>query len=312
MCKKLIFVLALVAMVSPALAIQRGHYSEGAYPGDQILLKVDIDAQGNTGPNDTQAGWTAWEMPTMYGDFGPVAKNFGYGTGMPLVQIDGVTKTGGAGKISGSRDRVDGGDLTNPNDLTNVLSDLVYVKHTAAGMGKDYLKVSFNFGAAYADYEFDYTFFSWDPAFKGSGIAAFGGAGEQVDSKRVAWSTTNPATYADNSDPNGYGYPATPYVPGVTESNMPAGLLAVSEIALEQGTAPWLSAYDDAYGMLYSATLRARLDATGRIAFYGWADMLSQSGSQHAALNGFMISIPEPATIALLGLGGLALIRRKR
>jgi len=310
MCKKLIFVLALVAMVMPVLAIDRGNYSETSPAvADQIFLKVDIDAQGQSNPNETDADWAAWEMSGYYGPLGTQLKNFGNDC---IVQMRGITKTGGPGNLGGSRDRVDAVGVTNPNDMDKMLSDLVYVAHTAAGMGKDYIELSFRLGDKRAGWNIDITLWSWDPAFKGSGLAGFNGAGEQADSKRAAWSTTNPSTYAGNPDPNGYGYPTPPYVEGVTESNMPAGLQALSEITIEQGTAPWLSAFDDAYAMLYASTVNVTLDENGRVTLYGWADMLSQTGSQHVALNGFMLSIPEPATIALLGLGGLALIRRKR
>lgn len=320
MCKKLILVLAIAAMVSPAWAIERGTYTDPGdqpYPGDGVLLKVDIDASGNSGPNDTQAGWEAWEMSGYYGPIGAQVKNFGIGTGLPLVQIDGVTWASGAGNLGGSRDRLDGAavETAADGDMANMLSDLVYVPHTTTGMGKDYIKVSMNFGSDYAGTDLQITLWGWDPAFAGNGLEGYGGAGEPEGSKIVAWSTTNPDDWLTNNgyDPNGYGYPAGPYEVGVTESNMPAGLQAlVGDSAIELGTATWLSIFDDAMGMTYASTVEVTLDENGQIALYGWADMLTGTGSQHIALNGFMISVPEPATIALLGLGGLALIRRKR
>jgi hypothetical protein len=312
MCKKLILVLAIVAMASPAWAIQRQVHNDppdGPYPGDGVLLKVDIDSFENSGPNETQAGWTAWEMDTYWGPMGAQAKNFGY-PGLPIVQIDGVTWSGGAGNLGGSRNRDTNHGGEADNDMANMLGDLVYVGHSTSGMGKDYIKVSMNFGAAMAGTDLQITLWGWDPAFAGSGVDGYGGAGEQAGSKIAAWSTTNPDQWlTDNGyDPNGYGYHAT-----VGESNMPAGLAAlVGDSAIMLGRAPYLSMFDDASAMTYASTVEVTLDENGQIVLYGWADMLSETGSQHIALNGFMVSIPEPATIALLGLGGLALIRRKR
>jgi hypothetical protein len=49
----------------------------------------------------------------------------------------------------------------------------------------------------------------------------------------------------------------------------------------------------------------------GDITLYGWMDATDWGGSMHMPLNGFEV-VPEPATVVLLGLGGLALLRRKR
>jgi hypothetical protein len=241
MCKKLIFVLAMLAMVVPAT-------------GDSIILKVDIDAYGYTGPNETQVGWEAWEMPNYWGPFGPVTKDFGYGSGLPIVQIDGVTKTAGSGNLGGSRDRWGGATDACDCVIGEMLSDLVYVAHTATGMGKDYFKVSFNFGSQRANQEFDFTFWGWDPAF------SMGPA--PPDSKWMAWSTTDPNQWlTDNGyyDPNGYGYPSG------TDSNMPAGLMAIVNsggvdpnppgMALLQGDAPWVINYNDPLVMIFASTV---------------------------------------------------------
>jgi hypothetical protein len=320
MCKKLILVLAMLAIVSPALAFNPGDtftdpgdqvYGTYGADGDNVILKVDINANGNSTYADTQDGWIPWEMDGYWGPIGAQSKNFGFGSYMPFITIDGITHTGGAGQFGGSRDRLDGVDGEQANDFANVLADLVYVPHTAAGMGKDYIKVTINYGPTMANVNLNVTMLGWDPAFAGNGLPGYGGAGEQEGSKQAAWSTTNPSTWLSANlpgEPNGYGYHST-----VGESNMPAGLQAlVGDQAIMLGTAPWLSMFDGAIGMTFASTVNVTLDENGVIDLYGWAEMLSQSGSQHIALNGIVISLPEPATIALLGLGGLALIRRKR
>ena len=303
MCKKLTFVLAMLAIAVPTSAIERGIFNEGdSYPGDNILLKVDIDANGSTGPNHTQPGWTAWEMPEYWSSFGPVTKNFG----SVIVTLDGVTATGGGGHLAGSRDRIHDPVSNCDCDFPLMYKDLVYVPHTASCMGEDYFEVAFNFGPSHAGETYQFTFWGWDVAFGGSGYGS--GSAAPPNSKWMAWSATNPDQWLNaNGYPSGYDCPNTP-----GESNMPADLMALTELALAQGRAPWLTCFDDSHGMTFAATLEAQLDESGRTTIYGWADMQSMVGSQHAVLNGFMISVPEPATIALLGLGGLTIPRKRR
>jgi hypothetical protein len=90
-------------------------------------------------------------------------------------------------------------------------------------------------------------------------------------------------------DPSGYVYSGTS---DGSDPNMPAALAAVSKVAICMGSATWISQYDDAYGMLYSVTLDITLDQNASATVYGWADVISYSGSRHAALNGFIISKP--------------------
>lgn len=303
------FLLVVAAMAAPASAIDpNGTYHDGQYPGQSVLINVDIDAYGHTGPNDTQVGWTAWEMSGYYGPIGSQVKDFGYGSGLPLVTIDGMTATGGTGQLHGSRDRLDGVEGEYDGDLANVHSDLVYVSRTASGMGKDYIKVTFDFGSLRANYNYDITLLGWDPIYGGSELPEFPEPAPDGN-KWAAWSTTNPDQWLiDNGyDPNGYGFSSTS-----GESNMPAGLMAlVGDTAPQHGRAPWVAMFDAVFGMTYASTVNVTLDENGIVTLYGWLDSTSELGSQHIAFNGFAISAPEPATLFLLGLGGLFL-RKKR
>ena len=151
------------------------------------------------------------------------------------------------------------------------------------------------------------------------------------DCKFSAWSTkTNPNTWLDahgysgnggtanpnNGEPNTGGYGPKWSVDtqiATTESNMPAGLAAlvgarVSERANPANNATIVLAQ---FNCVNRGTVYALTDSLGMCEIYGWQDMTDWVGSAHVPLNGLYI-VPEPATIALLGLGGLALIRRKR
>ncbi len=303
MCKKLIFVLAMLAMVVPASAIVRGVDTPGA-DDDYIVLKLDIN-DPDTDPPKIQSGWTDWTMSGHWGPIGKQTKLTMSELGDPIkVTLDAYTWSDGLGQLGGARDRIAAGP-DNTSDFGLMYPDLTYVPQTAPGLGQDYMILEVTMGTAYAGYSAQITTFCWDPALDW--------ASEQPGTKWMAWSTSNPGDYLDGiGEPNGYGYNPTvePY-----ESNMPAGLMdLVGEYgyALQQGRHTWLSEFDDADGMTYAATVEVTLDENGVATIYGWQDGWTETGSHHLALNGIVISLPEPATIALLGLGGLALIRRKR
>ena len=165
-----------------------------------------------------------------------------------------------------------------------------------------------------------------------------------TDDKFGVWSTQNPVNWlAANYAPvqpgeppqGGYGPKYTVYRPTElhTDSNMP------NVISTVDGKTMWNAA------MVTGKSARFQMDAGatdpgdnplgswtvitcasfyattnpylnpdypgGDITIYGWIDPTDWSGSMHMPLNGFEV-VPEPATVALLGLGGLALLRRKR
>ena len=77
------------------------------------------------------------------------------------------------------------------------------------------------------------------------------------------------------------------------------------------GLAPELLENAYAYSVTFTLNVPTNATGVGVLVVYGWNDMNEWAGSFHMPLNGFMV-VPEPATVALLGLGGLALLRRKR
>jgi hypothetical protein len=63
----------------------------------------------------------------------------------------------------------------------------------------------------------------------------------------------------------------------------------------------------------YSGSFIAQSNATGQLSIFGWYDGYKWEGTYISAINGFTIGlVPEPATMVLLGLGGLALLRKHR
>jgi len=152
---------------------------------------------------------------------------------------------------------------------------------------------------------------------------------DNPDSKFGVWSTLDPITWLTN---NGYGPGGENttctlggYGPkfsidnpvATTDSNMPAAMQALALGDAQGARFSLMAPLSDGGNHIgqqndYCAKiLDVMTTSGGSLALYGWIDMTDWAGSAHMPIHGLVI-IPEPMTIALLGLGGLALIRRKR
>jgi hypothetical protein len=208
------------------------------------------------------------------------------------------------GQNTGSRNRYQAGGAY----FGNLYQDFFYVGKTggtASGLGVDYIELLCTFSGfnPYEEQEMEFTIWSWDPAFGFNEDIGYGGAGEPANSKRAVWSQTNPAEWLTAN-----GYPA-----GYAVNEMPAelGATLLGRTSM-MGPAPWI--IEDAYRYATTFSLDVTADAMGTasVTLYGWNDMTTWAGDQHMPINGLrVIFVPEPATVALLGLGGLALWRKR-
>jgi len=284
--KKLI-VLLVIALSAPAMA---------AYIGAGNPLAVNVQGGGTANVIAGYQGWlfqSNWTGPAVQAFNNPQAEQ---PWEIPSAQMD-VFRLQGAPQTAGFSRNRDGG-------IAGVLGTGDYSIGTQ-GFGMSYVKLTLT----QLEPDVAYKISLWD--YEAVGVW---NNGTDAPAKYAQWSTTNPnawltANYNGTSGEcpmGGYGP-----IPGSADSNMPAGLKALCQASARVDMdSP--DAYAHEGWNANKAVIRATADGDGTIVIYAWMDGVKVwGGSNHVPVEGFYV-IPEPTTIALLGLGGLALIRRKR
>jgi len=301
MCKKLIVLLLVVAALSiPALASSTITLA--------TPLKVDVLSQYGTQDDSPITGFVGWDTPSAF--TGPLTSTFDMG-GLPWENPTASYQTY---RKNQSPDNT-GIGRSRSRGFVAVLGTGEYADpYVGKGFGMNYTQLA----VSGLDPDADYTVMVWsyDQRYAWSANTA------NPESKYGIWATTNPKTWLDNNgysgnnnEPNGYGALIGDFP--ITDSNMPAGLKALTIDCGAQGDRVNLIADADKEMQATKHIAKIKVHTlpgdpeSGVIALYGWIEGTDYSGSFHMPLNGFMV-VPEPMTIALLVLGGLALIRRKR
>jgi len=332
MCRKLIVLLLVVALSVSAKAVYIGFDQDDMPNGCANPLKVDIDGGGTTSVMCSDNNpWQHWLFARDW--TGPAIQTMNnkwadYAFENPVVQLEVYRKAGevdqggtGATNVGMSRDRCGG--------WTGVGVTGDYSAGTR-GYGMNYVKLTITQVKPSTQYKM----FAW--GCEDTGVWAM--RTDNPQSKWAAISTTNPKAWLDAHagqyngigsgalDPNGYGPKFSVDNPiATTDTNMPG-----SANNPYTGVGPSLYDLTVACGaeggrwnlnrpgdgnptgdMLNGDTFYLMSNDLGQIVVYAWIDATDWGGSAHLPLCDFML-VPEPATIALLGLGGLALIRRKR
>jgi hypothetical protein len=319
MCKKLIILclaLVVVGLSVPALAVYIGFDEDGMPNGCANPLKVDIDGSGTVTKKCSTQPWQGWTFSQVWS--GPLTQQFANPLAekaweYPKASLEAYRAVTLPSNEGQSRNRSGG--------FAAVMGTNEY-SPTAKGLGTSYIKLTLTQLKPSTEYKLNL----W--SYEASNV--WSASSSNPNSKYGCWSTTNPVAWLNDNgwglggshhagDPcaattQGYG-PIQP-VPSCLsgDSNMPAGLAELVLPCGAEGDRVFLMAPDgsDYLGTSkFVATFNVTTNSDGAVAVYGWLDCTDWSGSMHMPLNGFMVT-PEPATVALLGLGGLALLRRKR
>jgi len=314
MCNKLIVLCIAIVVVGlsvPAPAAYIGFDRDGNSGVNGLY--VDI---GGAGASTQKSGWQEWLInQTDWSAVAPISTTFNNPQAdlpweFPTSEIDTYRSPyGGTAPNKGaiSRNRSGG--------FAAVLGTGEYSAGTK-GLGMNYIKLTIDDLKPNTNYKI----YLWD--FEGRDHWSL--RSDNQDSKFAAWSTTNPVQWliangygpggANTSEPNGGYGPIindSTVLPPRTDSNMPAGL-AAQLIGRTEMECPANDDTEYEGGTAYRTVAQCIFsDSEGNITLYGWIDATDWSGSMHIPLNAYFV-IPEPATVALLGLGGLALLRRKR
>jgi len=310
--KKLFVLLVVAALTIPASAAYIG-FDDG---GNSAVNYLKVDLNG-AGAGNTITGFQGWMFARDW--TGPLSQQFvnpnaDYGWEQPIAQLEVYRKNQGASSNAGaSRDRSGGwAGVLGTGDFS----------YGTEGFGMNYVKLTLT----QLQPDTDYRFYLW--SYEAVGVWVYDSTNPYR--KYVAFSTTNPKTWLDAhkgqyrgvmNEPNGYGpRKGDDHTEATTDSNMPG-----SPDNTYTGPGPSLyqlmgcrvdANYADGTDHDGSMTLNVgKMTATtnddGACVIYAWMDATDFGNSMHVPLNAFLV-VPEPTTIALLGLGGLALLRRKR